>query len=124
MSNFQLKQRIACEKEIFSRVVDVALAAGYWLRVHNGEDWDTTLTQDKAELVKEYNNCDEARLYFLKADKKQSTTQDALDNGNVYCGWVYFVYGNDGPDVISDYTVNLEDLLKPVNDYCDTLDAP
>lgn len=30
-------------------------------------------------------------------------------------GWVQFTYGNDGWDVISDYTTNLELALAPVN---------
>ena len=34
-------------------------------------------------------------------------------------GWVYFVYGNDGWDVVSDYTVNLEDLMKGANELAD-----
>lgn len=32
-------------------------------------------------------------------------------------GWAFFVYGNDGYDVINDYTLNLEEVLKPTNDY-------
>ena len=30
------------------------------------------------------------------------------------CGWLHFVYGNDGWDVLSDYTTNLEPALAPV----------
>lgn len=38
-------------------------------------------------------------------------------------GWVRFVYGNDGHDVISDYTTNLESVLEPINAYAESLDA-
>lgn len=43
------------------------------------------------------------------------------DNGEAkpeggYRHWVRMVPGN-GPDYISDYTTNLESVLKPVNDY-------
>lgn len=41
-------------------------------------------------------------------------------NGNRK-GWVRFVYGNDGWDVMNDYTTNLEDVLKEVNAYADSL---
>jgi hypothetical protein len=34
---------------------------------------------------------------------------------------VRFVYGNDGYDVINDYTVDLEDVLKSVNEYADRM---
>jgi len=30
-------------------------------------------------------------------------------------------YGNDGWDVISDYTTNLEDTLAPLNKWCQEL---
>lgn len=37
-------------------------------------------------------------------------------------GWILLVYGNDGFDVIADYTINLEELLKPVNDLASKLE--
>ena len=39
----------------------------------------------------------------------------------MYLGWVWFVYGNDGYDVISDYTANekIEALMVNVNKLAD-----
>ena len=39
------------------------------------------------------------------------------------CGWVgvRFIYGNDGYDVICDYTMSLESVLTPVNQLADEL---
>ena len=36
-------------------------------------------------------------------------------------GWLHLVYGNDGNDVIADYTTNLEPQLQAVNAYAETL---
>lgn len=37
-------------------------------------------------------------------------------------GWVRFVFGNDGYDVISDYTINLEGILKDANALADRIE--
>jgi hypothetical protein len=42
--------------------------------------------------------------------------------GKKHIGWVRFVYGNDGWDVISDYTCNLEDALKDVHALANAFD--
>jgi len=41
----------------------------------------------------------------------------------VYTGWIQLIFGNDGYDLISDYSINptVEDLLKPVNELADSL---
>ena len=31
--------------------------------------------------------------------------------------WVWFVYGNDGWDVVCDYTINLESIIDPIIEY-------
>ena len=35
------------------------------------------------------------------------------------CGHVFLVYGNDGYDVIADYTLNLEEPLSAANEIAD-----
>jgi hypothetical protein len=50
-----------------------------------------------------------------------STDEDRLlldNNDGKRCGWVYLVWGN-GADIISDYTTNLEDVLKPAQAIAD-----
>lgn len=51
-------------------------------------------------------------VWFTKpiADPDEST--DNRPNA-----WVKLVYGNDGWDVICDYTINLETIIDPINDY-------
>jgi hypothetical protein len=38
-------------------------------------------------------------------------------------GWVKFIYGNTGPDVINDYTTNLEPLMKKPQALADYWDS-
>lgn len=46
----------------------------------------------------------------------QPATGDLLQDDQVVSeGWVYVVMGNDGWDVISDYTTNLEPLMSGAN---------
>lgn len=95
--------RIAVEFDIVSRTIDALIAAGFELRESYGEESYTT---DRDALLALLFDLDDAFLIARNAERS---------------GWVRFVFGNDGWDVISDYTVNLEDVLTPVNAYADTL---
>jgi hypothetical protein len=100
---------LRAEREIREKTVDALLAAGYGLNLHNGGDAEelTYYTFDRAEILAAMNLTDEEWLLAKKL--------------NGPSGWVRFVYGNDGWDVINDYSVNLEDVLAPVNEYADSL---
>jgi hypothetical protein len=84
------------EHEIAEAVVDALLGAGYRLSTDYG-DGESKVTSDRAQILKDLFQGDDDRLYAHKGGK--------------YFGWVYLVYGNDGWDVISDYTTNLESLI-------------
>jgi hypothetical protein len=101
----KMRQRI--ERKIAHAFIRDALAAGYVISVNDGEE--TTLirsTSIKAILGAMFTT-DEDRLYIDRPD-------DPVDDRRCF-GWVLFIYGNDGYDVISDYTVNLEPLMKNPN---------
>jgi len=99
MSNVNVKQRQRIEKEIASIVVHDAIAAGFTLSVVNGgDDYEIENCGDAVKILETMFLTDDERLYFVR------------DGKNV--GWVYFVYGEEGWDVICDYTVNLEEHLK------------
>lgn len=102
-----IEQRIAIEKRIVKKVVEDALAAGYDVSVHNGgDDYEYTGT-DKKRILEELFACDEEWLCLHKNGK--------------YVGQVYFIYGNDGYDVICDYSVSLNDVLKGANELANKL---
>jgi len=96
-------QRIIVEHDIVTRVVDVLTASGFQLREQYEDEW-----QDREALLTLLFDLDEA---FLVCGGKEGSKG----------GWVRFVFGNDGWDVICDYTVNLESVLEPVTQYADTL---
>jgi hypothetical protein len=84
------------EKRIAEQCARDLIAAGFTVVVDDGEEWSKPFATAK-EIVEAMFSTDEDFLIPYKDGKKQ--------------GWVRFIYGNDGPDVINDYTVNLEPVL-------------
>ena len=87
------------EKEIATAIVDSLLAAGFRIEVDNGDE-ETLPIADRATILKSMFLTDEERLFVFKKNEPD------------WFGWVYLVYGNDGWDVLSDYTVNLEKVRR------------
>lgn len=102
-------QRISVEHDIVTRVVNALHTAGYSLQTDQaGDGFEPAVpTADRVVILGHLMETHDERLYARKDGKR--------------AGWVYFVYGNDGYDVISDYTTNLENVLAPINAYADTL---
>lgn len=83
------------------RSISVSLERGYDLPDGEGVLASTIETRIMAEAFAG----DEAHLFIHEPGVAP------LEDGEVVClGWVFIVLGNDGPDVICDYTTNLEDL--------------
>jgi len=98
-----VKMRQKVERKIASALIQEALDAGYHISVNNGGDEDEIQpSHDKNEILNAMFATDEEHLCFF--DKKGKPK-----------GWVWFVYGNDGYNVISDYTVNLEHVMTEAN---------
>lgn len=91
-----VKNRIAVERRIVKACIAELLSHGFTLSIFNGED-ETKPTTDSHYLIRHAMLTDEDWLNVHDKDKR--------------IGWVRFVYGNDGWDVICDYTTNLEDHL-------------
>ncbi len=108
-------QRIAVEAELVTRAVDAFLAAGYLLQADVNEDpRPEKPTGDRGAILAEMMEVDDE---FLGVWFGRPAGGDLRPDA-----WVRFVYGNDGWDVISDYTTNLESILAPVNQYAESLD--
>jgi hypothetical protein len=101
-------QRLDVEAKIARKTIDVLLEAGYSLSVDNGDgDEVAPESQTALEVSKLMGETDEDYLIASKDGKKS---------------WVFFVYGNSGWDVISDYTTDLEAVLEPVSQYAETFE--
>jgi hypothetical protein len=86
------------EKKIVRKVIKDALAAGYALTVHNGGDTVLEPSTNASEILETMFATDDEYLVYYKEGKR--------------VGWVYFVYGNDGWDVVCDHTTNLEEVMQ------------
>ena len=84
------------EKEIASALIDEALAAGYDISVFEGE-YALKHSINREEILASMFSVDDEHLVMYKDGKK--------------IGWVWFVYGNGGWDVISDYSTSLEPIM-------------
>lgn len=106
-------QRINVEQKIVRKIVKALLKAGYFLRTdEQTHDPRPNIPTDSAEeILKEMMEVDDE---FLGVWKPQDIT---LGMTGRPMGWVRFVYGNDGWDVISDYTTNLEAIIDPICDW-------
>ena len=104
-----IQTRIKIETRIVSRVVKDALRAGYTLSLCDGEVWTVKRSTQYRAIMSAIMTTDEDLIRLR--DK---------DGNNL--GTVYFVYGNDGFDVIADYSVSLEEFLTGANEYATKLE--
>lgn len=109
--SFSVKLTQAVEREIIKRLATEILASGHSVAVNNGEEEVLKPARWSARAV--INACcttDDETLVVYFAGKQ--------------IGWISLIYGNgnNGLDLISDYTTSLEDLIKPVTEWIKTLD--
>jgi hypothetical protein len=98
-----VRPRIMVERAIARAVVDAALASDYG---ENGGDADDYVGNDRKKILGAMFATDDEKLNIYRGEYA----------GKVYAGFVHFVYGNDGWDVISNYSLKLEGILKPAID--------
>lgn len=98
--NVKLRQQV--ERKIAGAFISEAIKQGYSMTVNNGGDTDEIEpTADKRTILDAMFATDDEHLIVYAGGKR--------------IGWVRFIYGNGGWDVISDYTTNLEHLMGPAN---------
>lgn len=94
-----VKMRQLVEREIAAAVVDALLKEKFVLSVDNGDQFEIENSTDREAVLKAMFQTDDEYLHAARAGRPP------------LAGWVQFVYGNDGWDVISDYTTNLEKFI-------------
>jgi multidrug efflux pump subunit AcrA (membrane-fusion protein) len=98
-----VKVRARIEAQIARRVVESAIAKGYSVSVDDGEEITLSRSRDVDAILNAMWTTDEDRLYINLPNAKR-------------LGMIYFVYGNEGFDVINDYSVSLEEpFMSEVN---------
>ena len=103
-----LEIRLKMEKRIGRAIVKSAINKGYSITIDNGGGWDGDF-----EIEKETNL---AKAYKALGATDQDTV--IFHKGPHKVGAVMLVYGNDGWDAISDYSISHEvwEILEPALD--------
>jgi hypothetical protein len=85
-------------------------------RGYDTDEMEWTKTSDTG--LRRLRACDEEWI-MISTDGEYPDEDDPQGDA-----WIHVIYGNgdDGLDVISDYTTNLEDVLKPVFDWIRTVE--
>lgn len=111
-----LHQRILMERAVIRCAVAALIQHGFYVKLYDCDDHQALSDEASSEdsifkIMDELLSCDDEylRVYRKEGDKSR------------FFGWIHFVYGNDGYDVISDNTVNLEEFIKPASDLADQL---
>jgi hypothetical protein len=104
------------EMQVIGRLIDDAISMGCTFSVNDGEVWTVKHSTNKKEVMSALRTTD-------------SDTLRIRYNGDKLTD-VMFVYGNDGYDVIADYTLSatdksrnqaIEKLMSGCNDLADKL---
>lgn len=106
------------ERAIMEATVDALLAAGHDLTVFDSEEYTLRNGKDRRAILEAMRTTDDDLLIVDAVIVDKGREYESCESS---FGWVRFVYGNDGWDVINDYTTNLEDVLAPVNALADSL---
>jgi hypothetical protein len=94
------------ERSIVTRVIRDFLAAGHTLGVYDGEEVTIHHSADFDAVYAAMFTTDEDYLFIYNAHLKSRI------------GWVRFVYGNDGPDVICDYSgLIANSVIQPIEEW-------
>jgi hypothetical protein len=117
----KLETRLGIEKRIRNKIVDAMIDAGYGVAVYDGESWACKVTTTKKVPKEALGSVDMEHIHAYVKNPDFDPTKERGPENRMWkpFGWVFLVYGNDGYDVVNDYTTNLEDLMKPVNEYAD-----
>lgn len=110
-----VRVRVLIERAIVRSAARALIDAGYSVAIHNGEEQACRPTRELAEVMAAIMTTDEDAMLVYPAAASGSAQE------HPQTGWVSFVYGNSGWDVIHDYTTNLETALEPADRYSDQL---
>jgi hypothetical protein len=103
-AELSVKSRQRIEHTIARKVVSALLLADYAISVDNGDELALQAPSlKKAKIMKALGSTDEDTLFVYGENRK-------------IVGLIYFVYGNDGYDLISDWTNcdQLNFIIEPI----------
>lgn len=107
------------ETKIIESAIDELLAHDFALSVNDGEETTVKASRDRAVILAAMRTTDED--FLIPHAKLPSGNYDPSSTGQF--GWVRFIYGNDGWDVINDYSTRLEAYLLKTNALAEEMSA-
>ncbi len=102
-------KRMRMEKRMASGLVKACLARGFAITIDNGEDKPVVKGTGYREIMDNLWQTDEESILIY-------------DTEGVCRGWFFLVYGNDGWDLVADFTANKvcdaiwNEVLQPLSD--------
>lgn len=111
----KVAKRIETERKVIRHATRALIAAGFHVGVYDGEAVSCKPTQRVTTVMAAVGACDEEWLRVYTPSETEAGKFKRI-------GTIYLVYGNSGWDVMADYSLNLDDVLKGTNDYADALD--
>lgn len=106
-----VRKRGLIEMAIVRHLLTELVAGGFIFTVDDGEDEPVKCSVEIEEGMEAIFAVEDAAIYARKAGESEDF------------GYVRLVMGNDGWDVISDYTLNLEVHIAKTNAYAEALSA-
>lgn len=109
----EVAKRIKAEHQIVEAIVDWALAHDLMISVNDGEEWVLKRSSNKDKIINAMFSTDEDLI------RLRSAHGDSRGDNH---GWIKFIYGNDGHDVVSDYSITnttetiWNEVVKPLSD--------
>lgn len=106
----EYKQRHAIECRIAKAAADALIASGFTISVNDGGETVLKDSTSWAAIKAAMFSTDEDYFYVTRKVGEQTVK-----------GWIHFVYGNDGWDVLADHTTNLEETLTPATELAEKI---
>ena len=111
-----LNMRKQFEALMIKQAIADCLQAGYVLSVNDGEETTLRKSTDPDTIFAAMQTTDEDYLLVHRVASGPGKFS------NQHFAWIRFIYGNDGWDVINDYTTNLEVTLANTRALADKLE--
>jgi hypothetical protein len=99
--------RMGIEQQIIRRAVTDILSNGYRVSVYDGGEYTVNRSTDLNLILNATQTTDSDALVVWDRDQN--------------IGTITLIYGNDGHDVIADYSLSLEEVLRGANHLADEL---
>ena len=107
-----VEQRLMIERKIVEKVIDAAFDKGFEMFIDNGGNDDEHIFCSTPE---------EAKANIMQTDEEYLHIYKFREGKKVGEGWIWCVYGNDGFDVIADYSTSevMKEIVDPIEDLAE-----